>query len=149
MREIKTPHSCRLNHLAVFLSGSIEMGKAEDWQTKVKEALKDKNIILLNPRRDDWDSSWIQSIEDKRFKQQVEWELENLEKADIIIVNFVAGTNSPITLLELGLFKDKHIFVSCPKDYFRRGNVEIVCRKYKIPFFEDLNSLLESVKSFL
>ncbi len=147
LKEIKAPQTYKLNHLSIFLSGSIEMGKAEDWQSKVKRVLKDRDIILLNPRRDDWDDFWIQSIEDKRFKQQVEWELENLEKADIIIVNFIAGTSSPIILLELGLFKEKEIYVSCPKDYFRRGNVEIVCRRYKIPFFENLESLLEFIKT--
>lgn len=147
MKEIKAPQKySKLDKLSIFLSGSIEMGKAIDWQTEVKERLKDKDIILLNPRRDNWDSSWIQSIKNKRFKEQVDWELKAMEDADVIIVNFVAGTKSPITLLELGLFKDKKMFVCCPEGFWKRGNVEIVCQRYNIPFFEDLGNLLKSLK---
>lgn len=38
------------------------------------------------------------------FEHQVNWELEHLEKADLIIMNILASSKSPITLLEMGLF---------------------------------------------
>jgi len=44
----------------LFLSGSIEMGKAEKWQDRVVRLLEKTDWTILNPRRDDWDSSWIQ-----------------------------------------------------------------------------------------
>ena len=40
---------------AVFLAGSIEMGAAADWQTQAERALRDLDVVLLNPRRDEWD----------------------------------------------------------------------------------------------
>jgi hypothetical protein len=43
---------------SVFLAGSIEMGKAEDWQKKLEGICDDFGYDVLNPRRDDWDSSW-------------------------------------------------------------------------------------------
>lgn len=43
---------------SVFLAGSIEMGAAEDWQDKLTKLLNHPNIdYILNPRRDDWDST--------------------------------------------------------------------------------------------
>ena len=40
----------------VFLAGSIEMGAAEDWQTRLVASLD--GVVALNPRRAAWDSSW-------------------------------------------------------------------------------------------
>ena len=70
----------------IFLAGSIEMGAAEDWQTKTQERFKDFPITLLNPRRDDWDSSWTQEQKNPQFNYQVNWEMDSLDKADIIFI---------------------------------------------------------------
>src|SRR4051794_10170038 len=88
---------------SVFLAGSIEMGAAEPWQEVVERALGELDVTILNPRREEWDSSWIQSIQDARFREQVKWELEAQELATLILMYFAPETKSPITLLELGL----------------------------------------------
>lgn len=61
-------------------------------------------VLLLNPRRDDWDAGWKQDITDPQFFQQVSWELNGLDRADHIILYFVPGSKAPISLLELGLY---------------------------------------------
>ena len=151
MEIIKAPNNFK-NKIYVFLAGSIEMGKAEDWQKKVTEELSEfEEITILNPRRDDWDSSWVQSIENKEFVEQVEWELAAQEKADYIIMNFVGDTKSPISLLELGLFaRSGKLFVCCPREFWRKGNVDIVCRKYTgcVPY-ENMESLISEFKESL
>jgi len=151
MEEIKAPNKYQYpnNKKMIFLAGSIEMGKAENWQEKVKNELTNKDIILLNPRRNDWDSSWEQKIENDKFRKQVEWELQAMEQSDLIIVNFDGRTKSPITLMELGLFKNKKMIVCCPKNFWRRGNVEIVCKRYNISFYENLNDLIKKLKHLL
>lgn len=138
---IKAPHALQYEGKAVFLAGSIEMGRAENWQQKLEHGLK--NITIFNPRRDDWDSSWVQSITNKKFREQVEWELEAMEKADIIAIYFDKSTKSPITLLELGLFAhtDK-LIVCCPEGFWRKGNVDIVCNKYHIKQTNTLEELI-------
>lgn len=45
------------NSINLFLGGSIEMGKASEWQKEFIESFKDKNITIFNPRRNDWDST--------------------------------------------------------------------------------------------
>lgn len=117
----------------VFLAGSIEMGLTERWQETVANALSDYATVL-NPRRDDWDSSWRQSIDDPRFREQVEWELLAQEQADLIVMYFAPGNRSPITLLEFGLSaRSGCLIVCCPKGFWRRGNLEVACHRYHVP----------------
>jgi Nucleoside 2-deoxyribosyltransferase like len=131
------------NRKSIFLAGSIEMDKAVNWQKKCETLLSEK-YILFNPRRDSWDSSWEQSIENPQFKDQVTWELNALEKADIIIMFFVGNTKSPISLLELGLFAQSgKLKVVVEEEFWRKGNVDIVCERYNIQQFKNLEMLLE------
>jgi len=143
-----TPFNTYTNRLRVFLAGSIEMGKAVNWQAETGKLLNAAGFVVLDPRRDDWDSSWVQSIEDEQFEQQVRWELMGLEKADVVIVHFDPDTKSPITLLELGLLsqlKPSRTFVSCAPAFWRRGNVEIVCARYKVQLFDSLTAATGAV----
>jgi hypothetical protein len=143
MGNIRKPSTDGLStntKLSVFLAGSIEMGKAEDWQTDISNRLVGiDGLEIYNPRRDDWDSSWKQEEANPQFNHQVNWELNHLERADIIFLNFCSGTQSPITLMELGLYADsRKLIVVCPKDFWRRGNVEILCSRYNIPLFDNI-----------
>ena len=138
--EIKAPNKTPIK---IFLAGSIEMGNAEDWQTKIVETFKDKPYVFLNPRRDDWDSSWEQVITNPQFNEQVTWELNSLDSADIIIMYFDPNTKSPISLLELGLHANSgKMIVCCPKGFWRKGNVDIVCERYDVPVVCDIDSLI-------
>jgi hypothetical protein len=115
---------------SVFLAGSIEMGAAEDWQAQVERALQDLDVLILNPRRDAWDASWVKSIDNPPFREQVEWELAGLERASVVAMYFAPSTKAPVTLLELGLCaRAGRLVVCCPEGYWRRGNVEVVCRR--------------------
>ncbi|MEM6806920.1 MAG: nucleoside 2-deoxyribosyltransferase domain-containing protein [Bacteroidota bacterium] len=147
MHIIKAPESISKNFRTdklIFLAGSIEMGLAEDWQTHVANYfLHQSEYTLLNPRRDDWDSSWVQKIENPNFYQQVNWELNGLERADKIILYLSPETKSPISLLELGLFAASgKLLVCCPSSFWRKGNVDIVCERHRIPVYEKLDELL-------
>ena len=126
------------------------MGVAEDWQSKVIEAFKGCSCVdILNPRRTDWDSSWEQKITNPQFHEQVSWELDCLEKCDFILMYFSPGTQSPISLLELGLFHTKQIIVCCPEGFWRKGNVDIVCERYSIPVVESLDDAIQGIKDEL
>jgi len=147
MRLIKAPQKLEFKGKSIFLAGSIEMGKAENWQDKITRLLDKENITILNPRRDDWDSSWVQSIGNDKFREQVEWELEAMEKANMIVVYFDPKTTSPITLLELGLFsRTGKLIVCCQEGFWRKGNVDIVCKKYNIKQVENLSELIKELR---
>ena len=146
MEIVKAPNKYSANDqiTSLFLAGSIEMGVAELWQDKVTEALKDTNVLILNPRRDDWDSSWKQTIDDPQFREQVEWELTALERSSVILMYFDPATKSPISLLELGLHASSgKLLVCCPDGFWRKGNVEVVCNRYGIPLYNELDEVIK------
>ena len=146
MKVIKPPNAFQVEGVSIFLAGSIEMGKAENWQQKVERLLADEIVTIFNPRRDDWDNSWIQSIDNPNFKEQVVWELGALDLADIIAMYFDPSTISPISLLELGLFADSgKLIVCCPEGFWRKGNVDIVCERYNIEQVPNLGDLVASI----
>jgi hypothetical protein len=138
---------------SIFLAGSIEMGIAEDWQLKLTEKLKDFDVTIYNPRRDNWNSSWEQRESNPEFNHQVNWEMNMLESASIIFMYFSPETKSPISLLELGLHSEDTIIVCCPDGFWKKGNVEIVCSRKGIPLFNDFDSaaasLISKIKSHI
>lgn len=145
-----TPLPALLAAPSVFLAGSIEMGRAEPWQDELIQRWKERDVLLLNPRRAAWDASWVQSIENPEFRAQVEWELDAQERADLILMYFAPQTQSPITLLELGLFaRSQKLLVACPEGFWRRGNVEVVCARYKIPLVGSLGALCDAAETHL
>ena len=134
----------------IFLGGSIEMGVAEEWQKRVVPELSDCEVMLLNPRRADWDSSWVQSKDDPNFRAQVEWELGALSQSDHIIMYLDPNTKSPISLLEMGLHAQSgKLLVVCPEGFWRKGNVDIVCEKYGFPQFASLDAVIARVRILL
>ena len=144
--EIQAPNNLRvkIGYESIFLGGSIEMGKAIEWQKKIIKALADLPYVFFNPRRDDWNNSWEQDIKDKDFNKQVSWELRGLDLANHIIIYFDPKTKSPISLLELGLHAQSgKLIVLCPKGFYRKGNVDIVCKKYGIKQVESFDELIE------
>ena len=149
VRMLKPPTPLSLDETtpSIFLAGSIEMGAAEDWQTHVAQFFTGLDIIVLNPRRDEWDASWLQSISNSKFREQVEWELEGLERASVVAMYFAPNTKAPVTLLELGLLaKSGKLLVCCPEGFWRKGNVEVVCARYGVPCVNELATLVSLLR---
>lgn len=154
MIEVQAPlnYSQYAEKKKIFLAGSIEMGRAIEWQKRVVEDLEDIDVVLLNPRRRDWDSSWEHSINHLQFRQQVEWELQALDDSDIIVMYFDPETKSPITLMELGIHAATNpakVIVCCPDGFWRKGNIDIVCARYGVAQVEDLNDLIFALRDKL
>ncbi len=156
MINVITPPNLAKNikgcHKSVFLAGSIEMGLAEKWQDALITDLElhDFDLVVYNPRRADWDSTWVQEAESPQFYQQVTWELMSLEKCDHIFLYLDPPTKSPISLLELGLYaKSGKLIVCCPDEFWRKGNVDIVCNMYGVPLFDDKEKAIVYLKKQL
>ena len=119
--------------VSVFLAGTIDDGAAEDWQSTVAGMLdgRETGYILFNPRQEDWHPE-----REGEMDYQVNWELEHMEKADFILMNFIPGSSSPITLLELGLYaRSGKLLVICTPGYYRYDNVRITCSRYGVPLY--------------
>ena len=143
---VKAPNKYKKDSkLAIFLAGSIDEGKAVNWQEKIAKHFDgNDNILLLNPRRDDWDSSWKQEMGDKQFTEQVNWELDGMETADLIALVLTKDSKAPISLLELGIHVDsKKLIVFCEEGFYRKGNVDIVCDRHKVDQVESIDDILD------
>jgi len=133
----------------IFMAGSIDMGSARNWQKDFEREMQHFPCWLYNPRRDDWDSSWKQTDSDPQFRTQVEWELDFLKYSNYVFMFISAESKAPITLLEFGMvsaaYPDKLII--CVEDgFYRRGNIEVVCRRQGIPLFSDFKTAVEHLK---
>lgn len=122
MKYIQAPQSYELNpnEKTLFLAGGIT--GCRDWQSELIELLKNENIILLNPRRECWDS-----LDPNAEFEQIKWEHNALNKADSICFWFSKETLCPITLYELGKMSagDKKLFIGIEPQYKRKSDVEI------------------------
>ena len=131
----------------VFLAGSIDNGRASNWQAEVSAALANAGVVLLNPRRANWNPAWQADAEEPEFVRQVRWELQALEQADIVLMYFAPGSQSPVTLLEMGLHaRSGKLLVAAPEGFWRKGNVDITADHYGVPRFASLPALVEATR---
>lgn len=157
MKLYKAPQETpdlEIGEISIFLAGSIDMGAAEDWQTRMENDLVDiDNLVVYNPRRDDWDSSWVQDpTPGTQFHEQVTWELDHIESSNLVVVYFADDSKSPITLLEFGLMAlnmDKDVAVYCSPKFYRYGNVKVVADRYNIPVYDSYETLIDQVRYYV
>lgn len=103
---------------SVFLAGGIS--NCEDWQSQIIKYLEKTNLVVINPRRSDFDiTNTNESV------KQIEWEHRHLKLADYILFWFPQETLCPITLFEYGkwLVSNKFLIVGCHSEYKRKLDV--------------------------
>lgn len=147
--EVKAPNPWPTGHFVIFLAGAIDMGAAKDWQSEIAKALAEFDVVILNPRRDDWDSTWDQTASDPQFREQVLWEQKGLDEADFRTFVFLDDSKAPITLLELGEHIGEPGAVLCEPEFYRKGNVDISSALNKMPVFESLDALIGHIAIML
>jgi hypothetical protein len=135
MRIVKAPEDVIKadGEITLFVAGGIT--DCPDWQAQFFKLMKrelGKNfpIVLMSPRRDDFDVS----NPDETVKQ-IKWEFDHLQPADIIVFWFCKETLCPIVLYELGvqmgrkLHYNGHgtpkIFIGVEKGYERAEDIAI------------------------
>lgn len=110
-------------------------------EENIPESSLPGRYLLYNPRQEHWDASRPGEMD-----YQVNWELEHLEKADLIIMNILPGSKSPITLLELGLFaRSGKLLVVCTPEFYRYDNVRITCDRYGVPVYSTLEEMFAAI----
>jgi hypothetical protein len=82
--------------LRLFLAGGIS--GCPDWQSELSLSLADlPNLEIYNPRRKNFDVTCAGEA-----YNQIRWEFDHLERADLIVFWFPQETIQPIALFELG-----------------------------------------------
>lgn len=143
---------------SIFLGGTIENGESEDWQTRITRELEkryaDRTDFLLNicnPRRDSWNNNLEQSIKNKEFSDQVNWELDHIGICDLRLFLIKEGSLSPITLMEIGFSSGRFLksVICCHESFWRIGNVEIISDRSEFDFFNTEEETLNRIFSII
>lgn len=136
----------------VFLAGSIEQNKATRWQDMVIDEIDDLQVAVFNPRREEWDASWSQDG-NPQLVEQINWELDLLDRARIVFFFLEPGTLSPISLMELGYKLGEGyptrlypMIVVCPPGFWRRTNVQVMCERDNVKLVETLGEGIEILR---
>lgn len=137
--------------LRVFLAGTIDEGNSNDWQKDAIKKLRSRFIkrgidaCIMNPRRERF-IAHDQTIRDPHLYRQVKWELTAMDRATHIIINILPDSKSPITLLEFGLHaKEGKVMIVCPDEFYRKGNVDIVCEHYGVLQYPSIDELIANL----
>ena len=143
----------------LFLAGTIEQGTSIDWQQEViNQFYNTPDLAIFSPRRSNWDATLEQNMTCEVFRYQVVWEQKYLDECNLVLMYLVPGTYSPISLLELGQLskhhkkevgEDKHTVVVCPRSFWRRGYVEVVCSLFHLPLYETLEEGIAHIKTLI
>ena len=141
--EALTNYEKTSDETSLFLAGGIS--GCPDWQSELAYLLRDEDVSLLNPRRQNF------PIHDpKASYDQIKWEHDHLRKADMISFWFPKETLCPIVLYELGAWSmtQKQLFVGIHPEYQRKQDVEIQTGlvRPEISIAYDLESLASEIK---
>lgn len=114
----------------LFLAGSIQ---TKNWRRDIVYLLRDRLVTIFNPVSKNWYSSWKQDKDFAPFSEIVHWGITAMEICDVIFMYFDPKTQSPISLLEFGLFAHTNkLIVLCPDGFLGKGSVDIICDRYNI-----------------
>ncbi|RGP58871.1 hypothetical protein FLONG3_11352 [Fusarium longipes] len=135
---------------SIFLAGTTTSTNEPNWRQSFTAALANFPIAIFDPSRPDWDSTWREDFSDERWAEQISWELDMQEAADIVVFMFDRVTDAPISLMELGLaVKTKQVIVCAHNEYRKRGNVDAVCRRFGAKMVSTENELLDGLIALL
>ena len=108
---------------SVFLAGGIT--GCGTWQRDLAHALRDTDLVVLNPRRERF------PIDDPGAAEgQIRWEFDHLRRATARLFWFPSATLCPIALFELGAWSRgrEPLLVGVDPPYARRADVETQLR---------------------
>ena len=105
---------------SLFLAGGIT--GCPNWQGEMVGMLQDEDLIILNPRRENFPIHDPQAAH-----EQITWEHKALRLTNRISFWFAKETLCPIVLYELGAWSmtGRKIYVGMDPEYQRRQDVEI------------------------
>ncbi len=128
-----------------FVAGGIT--NCPDWQTEFVCMMSDTNVVFFNPRRESFDITKSLSSKD-----QIAWEVEHLNRSEVVIFWFPEEGNCMISLFELGKTLGKGIpcIVGVEPGYIRALDVFYqLSMLSNQPMYKDLHSVADALHAYL
>ena len=115
----------------IYLGGTIH--SKNNWQKDVVNHFRDQGYDVYNPVK-----RWGKDIVQAELDKFIEWQLDALEKADIIVLNIDEHSRSFTRLFEFGLYANlpsKKMTVYCSPKSPIFTHVRVTCKKYNVEFY--------------
>lgn len=148
MKIIYAQEFKELKGKSIFLAGPTPRNNnVKDWRIDVIEELKNKNFvgtIIVPTFEDKIDNNFA-------YEKQIEWELEYLEKSDLILFWIPRNLKTLpgfTTNIEFGFWLGKNpkkIIVGIPEYAEKCDYIIYMCKKYKIPLYNSIKDIIEGV----
>lgn len=123
----------------IFLAGAIDMGAAVDWQAYVIEQLRDKHCTLFNPRR-------ATPFTPEMLDEQILWELDALEAADVVFMWFPRDSKAPVAMFESGLYlQSGKLLLGAEDGFYRRRNLELTAQYFNRRIYDSLDEMIATL----
>ncbi len=147
MKYIECPEEYTGNETSLFLAWGIT--GCHDWQQEMIQLLRSIPLVIMNPRRANFDTTNL-SMEE----EQIHWEHRHLERASMISFWFPKETLCPITLFELGKYArdlNKIIFIWRDNAYKRKRDIDIQIGliRPEVNIVDSLQDLNKEIKKYI
>lgn len=128
----------------IFLSGTDDTECSPNWHDWVAQWLQNLPVTVFNPRGNGFNpksSKYTRNL-------LVDWEMDYINVADLIILYFYPGTLSTTSLLMLALYigSKKSIVVCCPNGYWKKKAVQVLCQRGSIALFETSEEFKQAIR---
>lgn len=120
------------NQRSIFLAGSMDHKQEGSWRDTISAEFGAYSIF--DPTNNNHDH-----LNTKEMKRHINWELDALQLSDMILLNFLPNAQSPISLVELGMYiRSNKLIVICPQEFYKSNYVHTLCKKYNTPIFNNI-----------
>ncbi len=147
--------------IKLYLAGTTDFGSAEnDWQGKFIDGLvklsdplkgllliKNVNWIIFNPKALPTNDMGP-SLENPEFVNNIRWRLMAQDQADMIFLNILKKSVSPIPVLEFGsMVTSGKLVVRCSEEYQIYPQIRLYCEKFQVPLLTGKTSVKDVILS--
>lgn len=154
--------------LKIYLAGSTDLNQMSNlnWQKKFIDGMKvavdpqkgymnlfsKYNYVIFNPYYIPRNPA--QNIFNEEFVNKWQWEQNCMEVADVIFMNFLKRSTSPLPLYTFGYtVRSQKLVVRCHEEYINYGIVKLACDTYNVPLVGSkmgtVNQILGLMFSFI
>lgn len=143
------------NSVKIYLAGTQDFASAEnDWQQKFINGLvpltdpfkgllmfKSTNFIIFNPHVP-FQSPAAPNLDNPQFVQVMQWRMSMMDQADMVFLNIMNKSQSPVPILEFGtLVNSNRLVVRCGEQHGMYSQIRLYCEKYNVPLLTGKTSV--------
>lgn len=141
--------------IKLYLGGTMDFGSSNnDWQQKFIEGLtkltdplkgllmyKNTSWIIFNPHVPP-QNPLAPTLDNPEFVSTMQWRMQMMDISDVVFINIMNKSTSPIPILEFGsLLTSGKMVVRCGEQHQIYSQIRLYCEKYNVPLLTGKTSV--------